>query len=147
MSSQAAAKTDPCSSADAADLGSCGMEAFGDKNYAAAQKAWALAAQQGDYQAAKWLGEMYAEGKGTKNDYVQAYQWFDIAAALHARAIARESPAAGPTARVSNQSEIDLRNAVAKKMKAEQITQAQQLSHKWEKANPHAVAEDMGFAY
>jgi TPR repeat protein len=147
LSLQAVVKADPCSSADVADLGSCGMEAFGDKDYPAARKAWTLAAQHGDYEAAKWLGEMFVEGKGAKQDYVQAYQWFDIAAALHARGIAREGPASDPAARDSNQSEIDPRNAVAKKMKAEQIKQAQQLSHDWQKANPHAVVEELGFAY
>src|ERR1700722_3849476 len=86
---QAVAKSDPCSGTDAADLGSCGMEALGDKNYEAARRAWMLAAQHGDYLAARWLGETYSEGKGVKTDYQQAYEWFDIAAALHARAITR----------------------------------------------------------
>ncbi len=136
---QAVAKSDPCATTAIEGLGSCGMEALGDRNYAAARKAWMLASQHGDYQAARWLGEMYAEGRGTKTDYVQAYQWFDIAAALHARAIARESPAGDPAARDSNQGEIDHRNVAAKKMKANQIKQAQQLSRNWQKANPRAV--------
>ena len=143
---QAVAKTDPCAAADAKDLGSCGMEALGDKNYEAARRAWELAAQHGDYVAARWLGEVYSEGNGVKTDYLQAYEWFDIAAALHARAIAREHPVGDPTARDSNQGEIDHRNAAAKKLKADQIKQAQQVSLRWQAANPHTVKEQETFA-
>ena len=142
---QTVVPADPCLGLETVDLGSCGMEALGDKNYAAARKAWTLATQHGDYQAANWLAEMYAQGSGTKVDNVQAYQWFDIAAALHARAIARERPAGDAIGRDSNQGEIDRRNAVAKKLKSTQISQAQQLSRNWQKANPHAVDEAMGF--
>jgi TPR repeat protein len=143
---QTVVQTDPCAAADAEALGSCGMEAFGDKNYDAARGAWMLAAQHGDYQAASWLGELYSEGKGVKADYLQAYEWFDIAAALHARAIAREHPAGNAASRDSNQGEIDHRNVVAKKMKADQIKQAQQFSLKWQAANPHAIEEQKSFA-
>jgi TPR repeat protein len=143
---QAVVKTDPCAGIDTEDLSSCGMEAFGDGNYAAAQKAWTLASQHGDYRAATWLGEMYAEGKGVKQDYVQAYEWFDIAAALHARCIASEGPAANPAVRDSNQGEIDHRNAAGKKLTAAQLKQAQQASLSWQNANPHAVDKDLNLA-
>jgi hypothetical protein len=138
--------TDPCAAIDPEDLGSCGMESFGDKYYTSAQKAWALAAQHGDYQAAKWLGEMYANGKGVKQDNVQAYEWFDIAAALHARTVAKEGPAPDSSVRDSNQDEINHRNTVAKKLKSDQIKQAQDLSRKWQDANPHAVEAQNGAA-
>jgi TPR repeat protein len=142
---QAAVQADPCAAADAADLTNCGMEALGDKNYEAARRAWTLAAQRGDYLAARWLGELYSEGKGVKTDYPQAYEWFDIAATLHARAIAREHPAANPSGRGSNQDEIDRRNAVAKKLNPDQIKDAQQSSLKWQAANPHALEERGAF--
>ena len=143
---QAVAKTDPCSAVDVEDLGSCGMEALGDRNYDAARRTWMRAAQHGDFQAARWLGDTYSEGKGVKTDNLQAYEWFDIAAALHARAIAREKTADEPTARDSNQGEIDHRNAAAKKLKADQVKQAQAFSHKWQQANPHAVESQERFA-
>jgi TPR repeat protein len=143
---QPVVKIDPCAGADAEDLASCGMEALGDKDYDAARRAWMLASQHGDYLAARWLGEIYSAGKGVKTDYLQAYEWFDIAAALHARAIVREHPAEDWAARDSNQGEIDHRNAIAKKLKADQIKQAQHLSLKWQAANPHAVEEQEIFA-
>jgi len=142
---QSVVKTDPCAAIDPGDLGSCGMESFGDKNYPSALKAWTLAAQHGDFQSARWLGEMYANGKGVKQDYVRAYEWFDIAAALHARTIAREPPAPDSGARDSNQDEINHRNAAAKKLKADQIKQAEDLSRKWQAANPNAVEIQKGF--
>jgi len=143
---QPVAPKDPCAAIDPEDLGSCGMESLGDKNYESARKAWMLAAQRGDYQSARWLAEMYAEGEGGKKDYLQAYEWFDIAAALHARAIAREAPAPDPSVRDSNQDEINHRNIVAKNLNATQIKQAQQLSLNWQKANPHAVDQQLGLA-
>ncbi|HEY3637610.1 MAG TPA: hypothetical protein VGK90_05605 [Rhizomicrobium sp.] len=143
---QAVAKDDPCASSETEDLGSCGIEALGDANYAAARHAWLRASQRGDYQAALWLGEMYAGGKGVKKDYLQAYVWFDIAAALHARAIAREQPSGDPEWRDSNQGEIDHRNVAAKKMKLAQIKQAQQLSRNWQKSNPNAIDTDVTLA-
>jgi hypothetical protein len=143
---QPVVKTDPCAAVDTADLGSCGMESFGDKNYPSAVKAWTLGAQHGDYQAARWLGEMYANGNGVKQDYLHAYEWFDIAAALHARVIAREAPVPDSGARDSNQDEINQRNIVAKKLKADRIKQAQQLSSQWQQANPGAVAKPQKLA-
>jgi TPR repeat protein len=135
---QAVVKTDPCADATAEDLGSCGLGAFGDHDYSAALRAWALAAQNGDYQSAIWLAQMYHGGKGVKKDDTQSYAWYDIAAALHAREIARELPAPATSARDSNQAEIDDRNTIGKKMTAAQIKQAQQISRNWQQVNPHA---------
>jgi hypothetical protein len=135
---QAVVEADPCADAAVEDLGSCGLEAFGDHDYSAALKAWKLASQHGDYQSAIWLAQMYHGGKGVKKDDTQAYAWYDIAAALHAREIAREPPAPAASARDSNQAQIDDRNAVAKRMTASQVKQAEQISSDWQKANPHA---------
>jgi hypothetical protein len=135
---QPVAKSDPCIDADSQDLGSCGLEAYGDGNYAAARRAWELAAQHGDYQAAVWLAQIYNEGKGVKRDYARAYAWFDIAAAVHAHAIDTEPAASDPTARDSNQTEIDDRNATAKKLTPAQLAGAQKLSRDWQKASLHS---------
>jgi hypothetical protein len=51
-----------------------------------------------------------------------------------------------PTARDSNQSEINLRTAAGKKLTAAQLKQAQQASLSWQKANPHAVDTDLSLA-
>ena len=43
---------------------------------------WYLsAAKQGQADAQVWLGMAYESGKGVSKDYVEAYAWFDVAAA------------------------------------------------------------------
>jgi TPR repeat protein len=134
---QAVAKTDPCADADPEDLSSCGLGALGDGNYTAARRAWELAAQHGDYQGAIWLAQLYEAGKGIPKDPVEAYAWFDIAAALHGRAIDREHASPDPLLRDSNEAEIGARDGIAKKMSKTDVARAQQISRDWQKANPH----------
>ena len=60
---------------------------------------------------------LYANGQGVKQDYVEAYKWFDLAAS-HGESDSR-SKAAGN------------RNIIATKLTAQQIKQAQQLAAEW----------------
>ena len=69
-----------------------------------------LAAAQGYALAQFNLGLMYARGTGVPEDYVQAYKWWNLAAA------------SGDTSAVKN------KNIVAEKMTEEQIVEAQRPS-------------------
>ena len=70
------------------------------------------------------MGEITA----VQPDLAQAYKWYDIAAATHGVCIDRLPPG---TNRENNQREINYREAVAKQMKPEEITEAQQLAREW----------------
>ncbi len=105
----------------------------GTRNYAAALKWYTLAANYGELSAQIWLGdiyqnESYGRDYGVQPDLAQAYKWYDIAAATHGVCIDRLSPG---TNRENNQREINYREAVAKQMKPEEITEAQQLAREW----------------
>ena len=124
-------QSDPCSGADPSNFGSCGMTAYSDGNYTTARTAWEKAAEHGDYTAALWVGELYDNGNGVQIDYVLAYKWYDIAAAIHAQAISKLPANPDPLLRDTNQTEINYRDDDAKKMSASQIKQARGLSNKW----------------
>jgi hypothetical protein len=126
-----------CTDTNVDDLSDCGLVALGDGRYAAAKQAWELAAWQGDYLAALWLGQLYDAGKGVPKDDVQAYAWFDISATLHTRELEGEQSQETP-ALSTNQTEIAARDALAKKMTQSEIEKAQQLSRDWQKENPRA---------
>ena len=70
-------------------------------------------ANQGDTEAMYELGEMYENGAGIIQNYVEAHKWYNIAASrgyLKAR---------------------NARNAIAEKMIAEQLAEAQKLAIQW----------------
>jgi hypothetical protein len=70
-------------------------------------------AEQGHAIAQNGLGEMYANGQGVPQDYVQAHMWFNLGAT------------AGDKDAVKN------RDIVAAKMKPAQIAEAQKLAREW----------------
>ena len=72
------------------------------------------AAEQGHAEAQRVLGRMYAEGDGVPEDYVEAYMWFNIAAAHGNEYTAK--------------SFID---KLLAKMSQEQIAEAQAMTRKW----------------
>lgn len=80
------------------------------QDYAEALKWYKLAAAQGHGDARVNIGYMYGKGQGVAQDYVRAHMWFNLAAAQ------------GGKNAVSN------RDAVAVKMTAPQITEAQKLA-------------------
>jgi len=84
-----------------------------------AVKWYRKAAEQGHAKAQGGLGVMYQYGEGVLEDDVTAYAWYNIAAA-NGQAIA---PARN-------------KRIIAKKMTAEQIAKAEQLSREMIKKNP-----------
>jgi TPR repeat protein len=99
----------------------------GLQNYAEAMKWYLRAADQGTAMAQHTLGIMYVKGQGTAVDYVQSYKWFSLAASL--------LPAGGGTEYKSMATKA--RDAVATKMTAEQIVQAQKLVDDWKPVKQH----------
>ena len=71
---------------------------------------WQSLAEQGHAHAQLVLGVMYAEGKGVRQDYKEAYAWCDIAASQGS------TPAS------------ELRDLVAKKLDSATLLEAQSLS-------------------
>jgi len=83
------------------------------RRYADAVKWYREAADQGLGDAQFSLGLLYAKGQGVPRDDVQAYMWFELSAAQ------------------DDQSAVSNRDAVAQRMKPEQIAEAQKLAHAW----------------
>lgn len=110
-------------------LAHCATDATMKGNYPSAFKWTFLGANRGDYAAQEKLGSLYEKGKGVAQDYVQAYKWYDIAAATHAACIAELPPSLHSAE--TNGSEISDRDSVAKKMSSEQIEEAQRLERGW----------------
>jgi len=86
------------------------------QDYKEAAKWYRLAATQGDALAQVLLGQMY-EGKGVAQDFVREHMWFNLAAA--------QGDADG----------AKLRDAIAKRMTAQQIAEAQAMARKCEASN------------
>lgn len=106
---------------------------WGARNYDAVLKWYTLAANYGELSAQTWLGDIYQNASygrdyGIQPDLVQAYKWYDIAAATHGVCIDRLLPGKNQE---NNQREINNREGVAKQMKPEQIREAQQLAREW----------------
>ncbi len=90
-----------------------GVDAYKRGDYSTALKEWRPLAERGDPKAQTGLGAMYGNGQGVPQDYVQAYKWFSLAAALGDQ-IAREN-----------------RDRAAELMTPAQIAEAQRLAQAW----------------
>lgn len=88
--------------------------AYEQRDYERALQGFNEVAEAGDADAQYMLGRMYAQGQGTLQDFVQAYQWYNLAAAQGQRF-------AGAA-----------RDALAERMTAEQIASAQELARSWQ---------------
>jgi hypothetical protein len=120
--------SNPCAGPEGTvDLAECGMEASRNENYSVARTAWSRAAEGGDHLAAIWLAGLYENGQGGDKDNVQAYKWYDVAAAIHAAEIDKLPPGAIE----NNQQEINYRDYVARKLTTAQIADAQRLAREW----------------
>jgi TPR repeat protein len=71
------------------------------------------AAEQGDVLAFAKLGWMYAEGRGVRQDFIQAHMWYNLSAA-------QGEPRAA-----------EARDALATQMTPAQIAEAQRLAREW----------------
>ena len=85
--------------------------------YKEAAKWYQMAAEQGNANAQYLLGVMYDIGRGVRQDYTLAYMWVNISAV-------------NASASEFKQMAASYRDSIAKKMDAQQIINAQQLSRK-----------------
>ena len=85
----------------------------GPQDYKMAVYWFRLSANQGNDLAQRKLGLMYERGDGVQQDFILAYMWYSIGAAKGGEAGAR------------------LRDAIAKGMDPDQITEAQRLAREW----------------
>jgi hypothetical protein len=67
------------------------------------------------------LGEMYREGQGVPQDYVQAHKWYNLAAANYTSASQTKY----------RDDAVKNRDALARKMTPAQIAEAQRLAREW----------------
>ena len=81
-------------------------------------KWYRLAADQGLDLAQSNLGNMYDNGYGVPQDYIQAHMWFNLAAAQ------------------GNESAIGNRDIITGMMTPSQIEEAQRLAREWIAAHP-----------
>jgi hypothetical protein len=110
------------------DIYSCAMDAMSIDNYRIALKWFLKGASRGDSSAQFQLGKIYEDGNGVPIDFVQAYKWFDIAAATHGACIDQLPPGGRQE---DNHMEIKYRDSVARKMTEPQIKEAQRLAREW----------------
>ena len=103
----------------AAEAGSADLQkgkyAYDTGDYAAALREWRPLAEQGDAKAQYNLGVMYAKGEGVAQDYAQAAEWYNLAAAQGVENGAK------------------WRDKVADKMTPDQVAEAQRLAREWMK--------------
>ena len=92
------------------------------KDGAEAARWYRLAADQGHAEAQFNLGRSYAIGQGVPEDYVQAYMWFNLAA----------SRLTGDT----RDRAVRVRDVVANRMTAEDLSKAQALAREWDATHP-----------
>ena len=52
-----------------------GMKAYDSQNYEAALAEWLPLAEQGNVEAQRWLGHLYAAGQGVPLSYAIAFKW------------------------------------------------------------------------
>jgi TPR repeat protein len=103
----------------------CVMYSYGmgvSQDYEAAMLWCRKSADQGNPYSQYNLGRMYYDpAPGTPKDYVQAYKWFNLAAALADQTKERDLRDVAKA----------YRNSVAAKMTAAQIAEAQKLAREW----------------
>ncbi|WP_416140439.1 peptidoglycan-binding protein [Halomonas sp. HK25] len=91
-----------------------GMRHYERQEYRQALQEFGEAARRGDADAQYMLGRLYETGNGTAQDFVQAHQWYNLAAARGHR----HSAAA--------------RDSLAERMTSGQVAEAQQATRGWQ---------------
>jgi len=87
-----------------------GLEAYEAGNYVVAAEEWLAAGSRGDVASQFRLAQLYEQGLGTPQDFVQAHRWYNIAASQgHAEALAA-------------------RDTLARRLTADQLAEAQRLA-------------------
>ena len=97
-------------SADYAD----GMRHYEQQEYRQALQEFKDLAQRGDADAQYMLGRLNEAGNGTTQDFVQAHQWYNLAAAR------------------GHQHAAEARDALAERMTDRQVAEAQQAARDWQ---------------
>ena len=87
------------------------------QDYAEAERWYRRSAEQGDVFAQASLGILHRFGKGVRQDLVQAYMWFELAAS--------------PASEGALESIAEMREAIAARMTPEQISEARRLAREW----------------
>jgi TPR repeat protein len=90
------------------------------KDFAQAEHWYREAAAQGEPFAQASLGIMFNFGKGVRQDYVQAYMWYEIAIS-HSTEGDRDTI-------------VEMRDNIAQQMSAEQIAEGRRLARQWKPA-------------
>ncbi len=96
----------------AADF-NAGMAAYERQDYSTAAREFSALAETGDQYAQYMLGRLFEKGNGVVQDYVQAHQWYNLAAS-------RGSSHAA-----------EARDALTKQMSSRQTSKAQRLANTW----------------
>ena len=93
------------------------------QDFELAANLWRKAAERGDADAQRNLGEMYRTGEGVTRNLVEAYAWLNVAA--------------------TNGSEdaAESKTQVARSLIIDEVTQAQKLSREMVEANPKLISE------
>lgn len=87
-----------------------GLEAYEAGNYVVAAQEWFAAGSRGDVASQFRLAQLYEQGLGTPQDFVQAHRWYNIAASQgHAEA-------------------LEARDALARRLTPDQLAEAQRLA-------------------
>jgi hypothetical protein len=105
---------------------------YSDKylNFVEAVVWYRKAAEQGHVEAQYMLGATYGLGKeGVPRDYIEAYKWFSLAA-TYAGVSRREEFA------LLRDVSVEMRDNFAKRLTAEQLSEAQKVSREWFEAHP-----------
>lgn len=121
----------PMSNSDIYSCASNNYDPTLSNNPVAALKWHLIGAYRGDYSAAEQISMMYGGYiKGVPNNLVLAYAWADIAAAMHGTCIDRLPPTSSAR-QETNEREINLRDAIARKITDAQIKEAKQFASKF----------------
>ena len=99
-----------------------GQRAWDAGRHSEALQEWQASANNGDAKAMLALGRLYVQGLGVPQNYVHAHMWFSLAASrFEAEAVKK-------------------RDALAEKMSAEQVAEAQKLAAAWQPGDTQPAA-------
>ena len=91
-----------------------GQRAWDAGKHSEALREWQASANNGDAKAMLALGRLYMQGLGVPQNYVQAHMWFSLAASRFEAEAVKE------------------RDALAARMSAEQVAEAQKMAAAWQ---------------
>ena len=99
-----------------------GQRAWDAGRHSEALREWQAAANAGDAKAMLALGRLYVQGLGVPQNYVRAHMWFSLAASRFEAEAVKE------------------RDALAARMSAEQVAEAQKMAAAWQPGETQTAA-------